>query len=61
MQKAIDHPSWGERNNPEAERNVAALLNAWRISHRPIYDTCYDSTEPRSHYRPGHPGNEFKA
>jgi nicotinamidase-related amidase len=60
LQKAIDHPSWGRRNNPGAEKNVAALLQAWRASKRPIYHIRHDSTEPSSHYRPGQPGNEFK-
>jgi len=60
LQKAIDHPSWGERNNPDAEKNVAVLLSAWRASHRPIYHVRHDSTGPESHYRPGQPGNEFK-
>jgi nicotinamidase-related amidase len=60
MQKAIDHPSWGERNNPDAEKNVAALLQEWRASQRPIYHVRHDSTEPESHYRPGQAGNEFK-
>jgi nicotinamidase-related amidase len=60
MQKAIDHPSWGRRNNPEAERNIAALLAAWRASLRPIYHIRHDSTEPASHYRPGQPGHDFK-
>jgi nicotinamidase-related amidase len=60
VQKAIDHPSWGERNNPDAERNVAALLHAWRISQRPVYHIRHDSTEPASHYRPGQPGHDFK-
>jgi len=60
MQKAIDHPSWGERNNPDAEKNVAALLAAWRSSQRPVYHIRHDSTEPESHYRPGQPGNDFK-
>ncbi|MGA2715571.1 MAG: cysteine hydrolase family protein [Bryobacteraceae bacterium] len=60
MQMAIDHPSWGQRNNLDAERNVAALLQAWRASQRPIYHIRHDSTEPASHYRPGQPGNEFK-
>ena len=35
LQKAIDHPSWGERNNPQAERNIAALLHVWRATRRP--------------------------
>ena len=60
VQKAIDHPSWGERNNPDAEQNIAALIEAWRSTHRPIYHIRHDSTEPDSHYRPGQPGNDFK-
>ena len=60
VQQAIDHPSWGERNNPQAESNIAALLAAWRTTGRPIYHVRHDSTEPQSHYRPGQPGHEFK-
>jgi nicotinamidase-related amidase len=60
LQKAIDHPSWGHRNNPDAEGNIAALLAAWRQSGRPIYHIRHDSVEPDSHYRPGQPGNDFK-
>jgi nicotinamidase-related amidase len=60
LQRAIDHPSWGARNNPDAEKNVAALLETWRASRRPVYHVRHDSTEPGSHYRPGQPGNEFK-
>jgi nicotinamidase-related amidase len=60
LQKAIDHPSWGERNNPEAEKNVAALLGAWRSAGRPVYHIRHDSSEPASHYRPGQPGHDFK-
>src|ERR1051326_8780219 len=61
LQKAIDHPSWGERNHPGAEKNIARLLQAWRATGRPIYRIAHDSTEPASHYRPGQPGNEFKS
>ena len=61
VQYAIDHPSWGERNNPQAEGNIAALLAAWRAAGRPIYHIRHDSTEAKSHYRPGQAGHEFKA
>jgi nicotinamidase-related amidase len=60
VQKAIDHPSWGVRNNPQAESNIAALLVAWRAFGRPVYHIRHDSTEPESHYRPGQPGHDFK-
>jgi nicotinamidase-related amidase len=60
VQKAIDHPDWGARNNPRAEANMAALLAGWRATGRPIYHVRHDSTEPQSHYRPGQPGHEFK-
>ncbi len=60
LQRAIDHPSWGVRNNAGAEGNVAALLAAWRGSGRPVYHVRHDSVEPRSHYRPGQPGHDFK-
>jgi nicotinamidase-related amidase len=60
VQKAIDHPSWGVRNNPDAERNIAALLRVWRGAGRPVYHIRHDSTESQSHYRPGQPGNDFK-
>jgi nicotinamidase-related amidase len=60
VQKAIDQPSWGARNNPQAEANMAALLAGWRATGRPIYHVRHDSTEPQSHYRPGQPGHAFK-
>src|ERR1039457_3667667 len=60
LQKAIDHPDWGTRNNPEAEANVALLLAAWRSGGPPVYHIRHDSTEPESRYRPGQSGHEFK-
>ena len=63
LQRAIDDPRWsvhGPRNNPRAERNVAALLGHWRASGWPVVHVKHDSTFPDSAYRPGQPGNEFK-
>lgn len=60
LQKAIDHPSWGERNNPGAEENAARLLAAWRAADLPIYHVRHDSIKPHSTYRPGQEGNQFK-
>jgi len=60
LQKAVDHPSWGPRNNPGAERTVARLLAAWRARSLPIIHVRHDSNEPASTYRPGQPGHAFK-
>ena len=60
VQKAIDDPSWGERNNMEAEQNIAKLLSKWRKSRWPIYHIRHNSLEPHSTYRPDQKGNAFK-
>jgi len=64
VQRAIDaayHAADGPRNNPDAERNIAHLLAAWRRDDRPIIHIRHDSTFPTSAYRPGQDGNNFKA
>ena len=60
LQNAIDHPDWGERNQPEAEPNIARLLEEWRSRGMAVYHVRHDSTEPNSLYRPGQPGHDFK-
>ena len=60
VQRAIDHPQWGPRNNPDAEHNIAALLSAWRDAGMPIVHMRHDSEEARSPYRPGTPEHAFK-
>ena len=61
MQQAIDDPKWGPRNNPGAERAIAALLAAWRAEGLPIIHIRRDSVAPDSPYRPERPGHAFKA
>lgn len=51
---------WGVRNNPEADGNIAALIDAWQTSGRPVVFTRHDSTTPDSPLRPGYAGNGFK-
>lgn len=60
VQKGMDDPRLGRRNNPEAEKNIARLLQAWRATGRPIIHVQHDSTGADSPFRPGQPGNEFK-
>jgi nicotinamidase-related amidase len=60
LQQAIDHPGWGERNNPQAEANLARLLGCWRGSGWPVWHVRHDSRGPVSPYRPGQPGHAFR-
>jgi len=59
QQKAMEHPKWGPRNNPDAEANIARLLAAWRERVWPIVHVKHDSTSPDSPFRPGQEGNDF--
>ena len=60
LQRAIDDARWGPRNNPDAERTIAALVAAWREEGLPIVHIRHDSVEPDSPYRPDRPGHAFR-
>ncbi|WP_406281815.1 cysteine hydrolase family protein [Embleya sp. NBC_00896] len=60
VQKGFDRADvWGERNNPDAEANIAALVAAWERTGRPIVLVRHDSVES-SPLHPDDPGNAFK-
>jgi len=60
VQKAFADPYWGRRDNPDCERNIAALIERWREQDRPIVFVRHDSDEPDSPLRPDRPGNAFQ-
>lgn len=60
MQKCMADPAAGERNNPAAERNIAALLAAWREQQGLVIHVRHVSRASDSPFRPGQPGVEFQ-
>jgi nicotinamidase-related amidase len=61
VQQGLDHPKWGARNNPDAEKRMAELLGAWRAAELPVVHVQHLSVAPNSPLRPELPGNAFKA
>lgn len=60
MQNGINRPTLGRRNNPDAERNIGVLLEAWRATQRPIVHVRHISRSPESIFWPGQSGAEFQ-
>ena len=60
MQRGMASPAAGQRNNPDAERNIAALLAAWRRAGAPVVHVRHISRTPGSPFWPGQPGVEFQ-
>jgi nicotinamidase-related amidase len=60
MQAGFDDPAWGERNNPMAEANVAALVEGCRAMAIPVIHVHHDSPAAVGRLRPGTPGNAPK-
>src|SRR6476659_1646998 len=60
VQQGMDDPRRPPRNNPDAEANIARLLDAWRAAGRLCVHVRHDSTNPDSEFAPGQPGNAIK-
>lgn len=62
VQKGLDEHAYygGNRNNPDAEANIAKLLQFWRETKRPIFHIKHNSTNPESPLRPNQIGNDIK-
>jgi nicotinamidase-related amidase len=60
VQKGFDDPSWGRRNNPHAEQNIARLLYAWRRTGGPIFHIRHRSRLKGSPLNPASSGFEIK-
>jgi len=56
VQQAFNDPSWGRRNNPDAEQRAADLLRAWRADRRPVIHVRHVNPRPGSLFNPGGPG-----
>jgi nicotinamidase-related amidase len=59
-QLAFDDEWWGPRNNPDCDRNIAALVSAFAADGRPLVYVRHDSDEDDSPLRPDRPGNALK-
>ncbi|MDR7269567.1 nicotinamidase-related amidase [Pelomonas saccharophila] len=60
MQVGMTWPPSGVRNNPQAEDNIARLLDRWRHAGAPVVHVRHISRTPGSPFWPGQPGAEFQ-
>lgn len=61
MQKGIQHPKLGRRNNPHADQQMLRLLSVWRETRRPVIHVRHFSLEPGSVFWPEQSGVEYQA
>jgi nicotinamidase-related amidase len=60
-QQGFDDPSWGRRNNPACDENIAALASEWARLGRPLVHVRHDSALPGSPLHPDNAGNRLKS
>ncbi len=61
VQQAFNDPSWGQRNNPDAELHIARIILEWRKQERPLIHVHHRSPQAASLFHPDRPGFKVKA
>ncbi|MES3517470.1 MAG: isochorismatase family protein [Natronomonas sp.] len=59
-QRGFDDERYGERNNPDADRHIQELLDAFRTADGVVVHVRHDAEERRSPLYPGRRGNDFR-
>lgn len=60
VQEGFDEPWWGPRDNPDCDDHIAALVEAFATSGRPLVYVQHSSPSLESPLFPGQPGHELK-
>lgn len=60
VQQGFDDPSWGRRNNPQAETHIARLLATWREQQWLVIHIQHHSLLSDSPLHPARAGHRFK-
>lgn len=60
VQRGYDDDRHGARNNPDAERHVAELLEGFRAAGLPVVHVRHETVEAGSPFHPNRPGVAFK-
>ncbi|NLS10518.1 cysteine hydrolase [Nesterenkonia sp. MY13] len=55
-----DAEYWGQRNNPDCETHIAALIQTWQAKDLPVVFVRHDSSDPESPLHPSSPGNALR-
>ncbi|MGW5424221.1 cysteine hydrolase family protein [Streptomyces sp. NPDC003943] len=60
VQKGFEDAFWGRRDNADAERNMAAIIDRWQETGRPVVFVRHDSLRAGSPLAAGSEGNALK-
>jgi nicotinamidase-related amidase len=60
VQEAFDHPRWGRRNNPDADWNIANLVDGFANAGLPVVFVQHMSGRPGSLFHPDNHGHALK-